>query len=88
MVEVGGFVGRSGVSCDDLMDAIIDPGDLIDLTLGLGVVGIGANENVVIVIVNSLAGIGESLGDHVRFVPGSNKNCDPLLFPGLQPFHR
>ncbi len=73
MVEVGGFVGRSGVRCDDLMDAIIDPGNLIDLTLGLWVVGIGANENVVIVIVNGLAGVGESLGDHVRFVPGSNK---------------
>src|SRR6266516_7750558 len=81
-VETIGFGRGAVVGNDDLVHVARAARDGVDAVLRLGIVGIGAAENVVIgrVVVDRRQVVIEHLLDDVGFFPGRNQDRDALFF--------
>ncbi len=83
-VQVVSLGRRAGRRRNALVDATIPGGGARDGGLRLGVVGVGAHEDVVGVIVNDVGVAQQHRLDHVRLVPGGDKYGDAPLRLGVE----
>ncbi|MNZ76348.1 hypothetical protein D3C78_948510 [compost metagenome] len=90
IVQAVGFAGWAGAGADHLMHIGVVQAHRIDIGLGLRVVGVGADEDLVIFIIDGRGGQACHLAYHADFVPGRDHDCqwffrrfEQALFIGL-----
>jgi hypothetical protein len=80
-VQAVGLAGGAVVRHHDLVDVARPAGDQVDLLLGVGVVAVGADEDVevALVVVQAAQVVIEHLLDDVGLLPGGHHDGDPAL---------
>ena len=78
-VQAVGLAGGAGVAADDAVDVVVDLAQARHLPLGVEVVGVGADEDVEVGIVEGVDRVVDHVEDDVRLVPGRDHDGDRLL---------
>ncbi|MNC16279.1 hypothetical protein D3C75_641280 [compost metagenome] len=79
VVQAVGLAGGAGASADHLVHVGVVQAHRVDVGLGLRVVGVGANENLVVLVVDGRGCQACHFTDHAHFVPGRDHDGQGLF---------
>ena len=75
VVQAVGLAGGAGAGTDDFVNVGIMQAHRIDIGLGLRVVGVGADKNLVVLVIEGGGCQARHLANDAHFVPGRHHDC-------------
>ncbi|MNI14292.1 hypothetical protein D3C73_675500 [compost metagenome] len=85
VVQAVSLAGRTGTGAHHFVHVGIMQAHRIDVGLGLGVVGVGADENLIVLVVDGRGGQARHFTDHADFVPRRHHDRQGFFADGIQP---
>ena len=83
-VQAVGLVGGAVLGAYDSVDVAINFACQGHLTLGLGIIGVCADKNLIVGVRDSLYGVVKHTAYNVRLIPAGNHYCNRLFWCGKE----
>ncbi|MNI01543.1 hypothetical protein D3C73_543920 [compost metagenome] len=85
VVQAVSLAGGAGTGADHLVHIRVVLADRVDVGLGLCIVGVGANENLIVLVIDGRGGQARHFAYYTDFIPRRNHDRQRLFADGVEP---